>query len=512
MAASWPPTSPLRVSSQETVNGRSVWKRLASRVAPRRATPADVAFLHRLLLGRDPHPGELEACAGQDVVCLMADLATSWDHREIMRRALVEDIAWLYRELLRRGPENDDVVARRVGRPLLDVVLEFAQSEELRVRARTTTAADVETLYSRVLDRQPESAAAVTTRVGLPLLDVAMEVFQSPEVRTRRDVEFDELQELCALFLGAPLDDAWAHDLTGILRSFRLGRTALLDHLLRMRLRRHGITSTGGANGAATPPHILLREHPDHAPTRHFGPTITLIVPTVDSEPWIRSVVDTYNGIGIRPVYAVDSRTRDRTREILAATRQDWIEVSAAAPRVEALLPGILSRVSTPWVLRLDDDELPTPDLLRFCDAAVERSDSAVWGFPRLCLRWNPGRPALDYSTFLAVGIHADMDRQWRLFRPDRVRLRDILHSPGFDDATRAPAPAGALILHYDWVLRTEARRQEKIAGYEAQAGSETPRPTSIHYEAIPEEWHQFEVLDHAASLDYARRIHHASR
>jgi hypothetical protein len=451
---------------------------------------------------------EIAAYTGQDLLSVVTDLATSSAHREFLRLTREEDVIWLYRALLKRAPENDDVVARRVGRPLLEVVLELAGSDELHARAPRTTAADVETLYQRLLQRAPESETVVASRVGLPLLNVAIDVFQSPEARAIQGMDVRELQEWCTLFLGAPVDEVWAAELVDILRGFRLGKVALLEHLLRMHLRRRGISAQRPDGDKA--PSVSLVEQPAYAPTRHFGTKITLVIPTIDSEAWITAVVEFYNEIGIRPFYVVDSRTRDRTCELLSAAKQNWMKVAATAPRVEAMLAAIVSQVNTPWVLRLDDDELPAPALLRWCDEAVDQDGAAVWGFPRLCVRWRPGRPTLDYSTFLTVGTAVDMDRQWRLFKPACVTMRGDVHTPGFESVNNARAPAEALILHFDWVLRSCSRRREKAAAYVAQAGATAPRGYVV-YETVPDEWHQFETLDHPRSVAFARRIHLAS-
>ncbi len=268
--------------------------------------------------------------------------------------------------------------------------------KKYRTRARASTAADIEALYRRVLGRQPENDAAVTDRVGLPLLEVAVEIFESSEARAILGIELVELQEWCTLFLGAPAGDEWALALVDVLRNFRLGRSTLLRHLLRMHLRRRGIPPAHGKGILETAAALSMRESPDYRPARHFGSTITPVVPTINSEAWIQSLIDFYDEIGIRPLYAVDGRTTDRTREILAGAKQNWITVVAPAARVEAMLPRILEHVHTPWVLRLDDDELPSPRLLQCCEDAVSADGAPVWGFPRLCLRWSPDRPTLE--------------------------------------------------------------------------------------------------------------------
>ncbi len=120
------------MNDKHTAASGSGWGRLLSRVAPRRATPDDVAHLYRLLLGRDARASEIASCAGEDLLAVVTDLAGSWAHRDFMRTTLDSDVAWLYRTILQREPESDDVIARRAGHPLLDVVLEFVRSEEVQ--------------------------------------------------------------------------------------------------------------------------------------------------------------------------------------------------------------------------------------------------------------------------------------------------------------------------------------------------------------------------------------------
>lgn len=491
---------------------RSLWSRLRSFGQPRRASPVDVTYLHELLLERAPRRGELSAYDGEDLIGIVSELARSWEHREVMRAALPSDVARLYRALLRREPENDEVVSARVGRPLLDLVVEFAQTDEFRGRVNGATESDVYVLYERLLNRKPENESVIKTRIGLPLLDVAIEIAQSREAVTRQDLALDEFQDWCATVLGAPLDAEWARHVLDVFRDYRLPRVALIDHLLQIRLRRLGLADAGRPRlrerdvdfAAAAPQH--------YGPPRHVGTDITLVVPTIDSEPWIQSVIDFYTQIGLRPLFAVDSRTRDATRSVLEQSGQTWVEVSADAPRVEALMPEIIRRIDTKWILRLDDDELPSPAFLKFCGEAITRS-APVWGFPRLSVRWDPDRAVLEYSRFLSIGPHANLDRQWRLFRPDSVVLHTRVHTAGFDATLKAPAPDAAFFVHFDWVLRTESQRRDKLTRYAAQGDPNIlPPPVTPPYEAIPDEWHLFEPLELPQFAAFARRVYRAGR
>lgn len=491
---------------------RSLWSRIRSFGQPRRASPIDVTYLHELLLERAPRRGELSAYDGEDLISVVSELARSWEHREVMRAALPSDVARLYRGLLRREPESDEVVSARVGRPLLDLVMEFAQTDEFRGRVNGATESDVYALYARLLNRKPENESVVKARIGLPLLDVAIEIAQSREALTRQDLPLEELQAWCAAVLGAPLEAEWARQVLDVIRDYRLPRVALIDHLVQMRLRRLGLAQADGPLPREREVDISEADPLHYAPSRHAGTDITLVVPTIDSEPWIQAVIDFYDTIGWRPLYAVDSRTQDATRAVLDRAAQTWIEVSADAPRVEALMPEIVKRISTPWVLRLDDDELPSPGLLKFCEAAIARS-APVWGFPRLAVRWDAGRAALDYSRFLSVGPHAHLDRQWRMFRPDSVVLHTRVHTAGFDTPLKAPAPEAAFLVHFDWVLRTESQRRDKLGRYAEQVDPTVPSPPVMPpYEAIPEEWHLFQPLELPQFVEFARRVYRAGR
>src|SRR5262249_18371840 len=152
--------------------------------------------------------------------------------------------------------------------------------------------------------------------------------------------------------------------------------------------------------------------------------------------------------------FAVDRRTTDGTREVICKMKKEFVEVSGRWPRVESLLADIVSKIDSQWILRFDDDELPSPGLLDFVDRAGAEAPDVVWGFPRVHCRLAPTTDELQYSQFLPLGPLAGRDLQWRLFSKNGARFDDRLHSSGIVSKEARPAPPNAVIFHFDWVLR----------------------------------------------------------
>src|SRR5271167_2649354 len=92
-----------------------------------------------------------------------------------------------------------------------------------------------------------------------------------------------------------------------------------------------------------------------HADTRGCG--FRVIVPTRDSAPWVDALVRSYDGLGVRPLFVVDSRSGDGTLAVLRRLGADAIEVLPEAHCVEDIIWRIPSLTDAHWVLRMDDDE-----------------------------------------------------------------------------------------------------------------------------------------------------------
>lgn len=197
-----------------------------------------------------------------------------------------------------------------------------------------------------------------------------------------------------------------------------------------------------------------------------------IVVPTRDSARWLGSFHNGYRRLGIEPIYLFDTRSRDCTREILQDLGAEVINVEPRYDRVEAMLSATLAIPSAEWVVRFDDDELPSAGLIKWLDEslgavvepclAISRRDLFVRG-GQLCFS------RMEHFYFLQ-GDPTFLDPQWRGFRPRDVRFNDAIHSPGFAVEVFGTVPQSAYFAHFDWIVRSLQQRQAKIRRYESQS------------------------------------------
>jgi hypothetical protein len=199
-----------------------------------------------------------------------------------------------------------------------------------------------------------------------------------------------------------------------------------------------------------------------------------VVVPTRDSAKWIGVVLGAYRRLGVRPLFLVDSRSADGTRGILEAEGADLAEVTPEADLVEDMVWRIPSVTDAAWVLRFDDDEMPSHALLDWAASALPRAETDQFALSRRwCLLSREGR--LRYSRledFYWSEARPDLlDPQSRLFRPDRVRFVRDIHTAGFAPSPAMGfAPAEAFFCHFDWIVRAPPARIAKLRRYERQS------------------------------------------
>lgn len=384
----------------------------------------------------------------------------------IRQPAKREDVVRLYRQLLGREPESPHVIELRHGQPMIDVVLDLARSEEFLSRHR------------------PDAGTA----------------------QPKRMLELPHLQRLRGLFFPEQdLPAAWDAELSRILWTQGIGAEQALTYLHDM------LSHVGGI--PCEDPAVSRSLQPLSARPRHFGSRVTLVVPTINSANWLEHLIAFYAELGVPVVFAVDRRTADGTREVIREKGGAFFEVGGEHRRVEALLPAIVAGVDTDWILRLDDDELPSPMLLEFVDRAVEASADSPWWFPRVHLRFEAERRELEYSQFIAFGPLAGSDLQGRLLAKRHIQFDDSLHCPGFVPHERRAAPPEALLFHFDWVLRSLSARLDKVRTYEAQDRERARACAHFSlYETIPESWHLFAPLADERYRRFAEQIYRKGR
>lgn len=228
------------------------------------------------------------------------------------------------------------------------------------------------------------------------------------------------------------------------------------------------------------------------------NPEYQLVVPTRDSARWIGQFFEAYREIGVSPLYLVDTRTADRTAGILSALGAEILPVTPTADRVESMISVISTLVEKEWVLRLDDDEFPSVALIRWLGSGLSTiRENSVAISRRDCLLSADGQVLYsrleDY--YWESRDYSFLCPQWRLYRHKSVNYTSDLHTPGFIVRGLQFAPPDCHFVHFDWILRSFAERQEKLEQYERQSKGKG-RPFARYY--LPE-------LHHPRDLRLAR-------
>jgi hypothetical protein len=200
---------------------------------------------------------------------------------------------------------------------------------------------------------------------------------------------------------------------------------------------------------------------------------LEIIVPVCNAERWIGVILSAYQTLGIDPLFILDARSSDQTLNLLLAGDARIMIASGTHPSVESLLYNAIPKLRSPWILRFDDDEIPSPALLDWVRENINTlaapsacfARQAIWHLPES--GWVTGFCEAACRT---IGGPESQDRQHRLFLRRDVVLTEALHTAGFTLAATVDAPASALIYHIDWLIRSHAQRLRKLENYERQA------------------------------------------
>lgn len=180
--------------------------------------------------------------------------------------------------------------------------------------------------------------------------------------------------------------------------------------------------------------------HRQHAAA--LPPDFDIIIPVCNAAPWLNVIADAYDTLRITPLYIVDERSADASLDILQRRKARILRTTGAKPYAESMLIGVLPALSASWVLRLDDDELPSTGLLDFIRQGLAETRASMVGLPRHWVmqngtEWRRTRAAEGKGYFGA-------DYQYRLFQPAKVQVVPHLHSPGYLVKHAVAAPPSA--------------------------------------------------------------------
>jgi glycosyltransferase involved in cell wall biosynthesis len=190
---------------------------------------------------------------------------------------------------------------------------------------------------------------------------------------------------------------------------------------------------------------------------------LSIIVPTINSASYIDVILKYYVDMGI-PVYVfVDSQTHDGTFDIAKKYAHAEI-INNSKHTIDGAIQEISRGLSAEWILRIDDDELPSEGLLSFISDHLDNYEIEVVGFRRFQCAVS------KYGNVLYSKEHStELHRQFRLFRPSKVHFVHTIHTPGYDlsKSKTFNAPDDAFLIHLDWAVHSYAERLRKIERYD---------------------------------------------
>jgi glycosyltransferase involved in cell wall biosynthesis len=232
---------------------------------------------------------------------------------------------------------------------------------------------------------------------------------------------------------------------------------------------------------------------------------LTILIPTWNSGEYIDIFLSYYMDILKVPVVVViDSKTDDNTRWVAKRWAADVWTVHNPANRVGEIIETFSRAAPTRWILRMDDDELPSLALFDFVRRAIVGDDDA-YSF----LRYECG-VAKDGTLLRHFGFDPVEQQQYRLYRRDRVQYITDGHTPGFEINGLRSRLAGedCLMIHLDWAVHSRERRRTKKERYDAHTpGHGDWIAGLILYEDDPDHQAKFTPLELPEFQETARRL-----
>ena len=208
-------------------------------------------------------------------------------------------------------------------------------------------------------------------------------------------------------------------------------------------------------------------------------------MPTRDSAAHVGILLEHFRRAGIGVQVFVDAGSVDDTLAVCRRSGHDTREVANPEGRTEAMVAAITEGARTDWVLRLDDDELPTDAMIAAVNRCVagDPADKHAFRLRHCCLHRAGG--------LAGIRFYEDPPHdQLRLYHRRHVRFDPALHSPGIDIERRRVVEPGAYFVHLQWVVKSRAERAAKVARYDA------------HRAGAGSEWREYYLVeDNAAAL-----------
>ena len=221
---------------------------------------------------------------------------------------------------------------------------------------------------------------------------------------------------------------------------------------------------------------------------------LTVIIPTINSGRYLDIILGFYRDQGIPVTVFVDNASVDDT--LMVAERFATKVFSIANPRrnvAETMIEPSSRLCSTRWVLRMDDDELPSSAMMTFVRAALSEKRVEVCAFERHQCAVSTRGTLLRHRN-----VSPTEHRQWRLYQPAKVKYTHRIHTPTFkwDPESGRTANPEASMIHLDWAVHSYEERRRKVELYDEQTPNGGTRWRSYYlYEEQPSSRESFEEM-----------------
>src|SRR5215204_7291508 len=204
---------------------------------------------------------------------------------------------------------------------------------------------------------------------------------------------------------------------------------------------------------------------------------LSLCIATKDSAEYIEKLLQVGRRFADEVVVAVDASSEDST-EMICREFADKIFRVESPGYVERILPWLNEQCTGDWILRLDDEELPSAGLIEILPDLMNDREMTHYHLRRRTIigedrtEWIAQRPWWP-------------DWKLRLFRniPSIVRIPGRLHT-GYEVKGASRFLYRGSIYHYDFVYHGEQHRKDKVRQYEIIS----PAKSGRHHSALPAE------------------------
>jgi glycosyltransferase involved in cell wall biosynthesis len=192
-----------------------------------------------------------------------------------------------------------------------------------------------------------------------------------------------------------------------------------------------------------------------------YAVSLSVALVTRNSEAYVERTLQAVRGLADELIVAVDGSSTDATEDVSAYYADRLFRLEPLGDVVESTFAWLIDQCRADWILRIDDDELPSQKLVGALGGLLDSRNVTHYWFRR---RWLAGP---DGRSWL-VGTRWWPDWQLRLFR----NISSLVQAPAGVHHTYAVSGAGQYVnegalYHFDHLVHTLQERVEKCYRYE---------------------------------------------